>query len=77
MERSSIDYGEAEILVLVLEKKTGLVLLNEKEVREVAEKLGFRVLGTVGLFIGAKREGLIKSVQESLDALREKAGVSA
>jgi len=58
MERSSIDYGEAEILVLVLEKKTGLVLLNEKEVREVAEKLGFRVLGTVGLLIGAKQEEL-------------------
>jgi len=58
MERSSIDYGEAEILVLVLKKKTGLVLLNEKEVREVAEKLGFRVLGTVGLLIGAKQEEL-------------------
>lgn len=58
MERSSIDYGEAEILVLVLEKKTGLVLLNEKEVREVAERLGFRVLGTVGLLIGAKQEEL-------------------
>ncbi len=58
MERSSIDYGEAEILVLVLEKKTGLVLLNEKEVREVVERLGFRVLGTVGLLIGAKQEEL-------------------
>ena len=58
MERSSIDYGEAEILVLVLEKKTGLVLPNEKEVREVAERLGFRVLGTVGLLIGAKQEEL-------------------
>jgi len=58
MERSSIDYGEVEILVLVLEKKTVLVLLNEKEVREVAERLGFRVLGTVGLLIGAKQEEL-------------------
>ena len=57
MERSSIDYGEVEILVLVL-RKDGLVLLNEKEVREVAERLGFRVLGTVGLLIGAKQEEL-------------------
>lgn len=59
MERSSIDYGEAEILILVLKKKTGLVLLNEKEVREVAERLGFRVLGTVGLLIGGKTRGII------------------
>jgi|LSQX01.3.fsa_nt_gb predicted nucleic acid-binding protein len=60
MERSSIDYGEAEILVLVLEKKTGLVLLNEKEVREVAERLGFRVLGTVGGFTHrGKTRGII------------------
>ena len=58
MERSSIDYGEAEILVLVLEKKKGLVMLNEKEVREVAERLGIRVLGTEGLLIGAKQEEL-------------------
>ena len=74
MERSSIDYGEAEVIALALEKKTDLVLLGEKEAREVAEKLGFRILGTVGLLIGAKREGLIKSVQENLDALREEAG---
>ena len=74
MERSSIDYGEAEVIALALEKKTDLVLLDEKEAREVAERLGFRVLGTVGLLIWAKREGLIKSVQENLDALREKAG---
>jgi len=59
MERSSIDYGEAEVIALALEKKTDLVLLDEKEAREVAERLGFRVLGTVGLLIWAKREGLI------------------
>ena len=74
MERSSEDYGEAEVIALALEKKTDLVLLDEKEAREVAERLGFRVLGTVGLLIWAKREGLIKSVQENLDALREEAG---
>ena len=58
MERSSEDYGEAEVITLALEKKTDLVLLDEKEAREVAEKLGFRVLGTVGLLIGAKQEEL-------------------
>ena len=41
--------GEAEVIALALEKKTDLVLLDEKEAREVAERLGFRVLGTVGL----------------------------
>jgi len=58
MERSSEDYGEAEVIALALEKKTDLVLLDKKEAREVAEKLGFRVLGTVGLLIGAKQEEL-------------------
>ena len=71
---AQIDYGEAEVIALALEKKADLVLLDEKEAREVAERLGFRILGTVGLLIWAKREGLIKSVQENLDALREKAG---
>jgi hypothetical protein len=71
---SQLDYGEAEVIVLAQEKGADLVLLDEKEARELAERLGLKVLGTLGLLIWAKRERLIGSIREQLDALRERAG---
>lgn len=71
---TQLDWGEAEAITLAQEKEADLVFLDEKEARELAERLGLRLLGTVGLLIWAKREGLIGSVQEQLDALQEKAG---
>lgn len=61
-------------LDLLQKRCEGTKLMIPKAVwREVVEE-GRKVLGTVGLLIWAKREGLIESVQEQLDALREKAG---
>jgi len=55
MERSSIDYGEAEVIALALEKKTDLVLLDEKEAREV----GFPDFGNGGFTHRGKTRGII------------------
>ena len=52
-----LDTGEAEAIVLAREQKTSTVLLDEKDARKVAIKLGFSVLGTVGVLIWAKRAG--------------------
>ncbi|SFM80395.1 DUF3368 domain-containing protein [Thermodesulforhabdus norvegica] len=71
---AQLDHGEAEVIALAQEKGAALVLLDEKEARELAERLGLKVLGTVGLLIWAKQAGLIRSVHEQLDALQEKAG---
>ena len=69
-----LDCGEAEVIALAQERQADLVLLDEKEAREFAERLGLRVLGTLGLLVWAKREGLITVVREQLDALKRKAG---
>ena len=69
-----LDYGEAEVIALAQEKGADIVLLDEKEARELAERLGLKVLGTVGLLIWAKRKGLIGEVREQLNALQERAG---
>lgn len=71
---TQIDHGEAEAITLALEKKANLILLDEKEAREIAQRLGLKVIGTIGLFVWAKREGFIGTVKEYLDALQNDAG---
>ncbi|WP_303884140.1 DUF3368 domain-containing protein, partial [Acetomicrobium mobile] len=71
---TQLDYGEAEVIALALEMGARLVLLDEKEAREFARKLGLKVLGTIGLLIWAKKEGIIDNLKVYLDALQMKAG---
>jgi predicted nucleic acid-binding protein len=65
-----LDLGEAEAIVLCREQHAETVLLDEKDARRLARRLGLRVLGTVGILIWGKRVGLVPNLQEQLDMLR-------
>ena len=65
-----LDLGESEALALAMEKSAAIVLLDEKDARQMATQLGLAPLGTVGMLIWACRSGLIGSLREQLDALR-------
>jgi len=67
---TELDKGEAEAIVLCREQHAEAVLLDEKDARRVARRLGLPVLGTVGVLIWAKRAGLVANLQEQLDALQ-------
>ncbi|MFH1742478.1 MAG: DUF3368 domain-containing protein [bacterium] len=69
--RLYIDQGEAEAIALFREEKAEVLLLDEKDARRVARHNGIPVLGTVGILIWAKRNGLIDSLSAELDALQE------
>lgn len=70
--RMDLDQGEAEAIALSCEAQAGLLLLDEKDARRVAQHLGIKTLGTVGLLIWAKRSGVIANLREQLDALQIK-----
>lgn len=72
--RRDVDRGEAETIALGLELEAGLVLLDEKEGRHAAQRLGLRVLGVVGVLLEAKAEGAVFGLRPCLDALRQTAG---
>ncbi|RME49601.1 MAG: DUF3368 domain-containing protein [Caldilineae bacterium] len=72
--RRDLDHGEAESITLALELKADLVLLDEKEGRHAAQRLGLQVVGTVGILLEAKARGLIETIRPHLDALRQVAG---
>lgn len=66
--RLLVDPGESEAIVLAYEK--GLrIILDDRKAREVAQRLGVPVTGTVGLLLKAKQEGVIPLVRPLLDAL--------
>lgn len=71
---TELDAGEAEAIALARQEQADVVLLDEKEARRVARRLGMRVLGTVGLLIWARQQGLIQNLREELQTLQERGG---
>jgi predicted nucleic acid-binding protein len=64
----SVDNGEAEAIALALEKNCKIIL-DDKQARSVAKKLGLEIVGTIGMFIRAKQNNLIDSLGTVLDEL--------
>jgi predicted nucleic acid-binding protein len=71
---ADLDKGEAATIALALEVKADLVLLDEKRGRQIANRLGLKVVGIIGILIEAKNRGLILLVKPVLDELMAKAG---
>lgn len=63
--------GETDVLSLAFEnKKNYTALIDDRAARKCAETLRIRTLGTGGILVLAKKRGLINSVGEALDKLK-------
>lgn len=60
--------GESEAITLALELALPIVL-DEKKARTIAEAMGLKILGTVGLLVLAKKQNLLQSVSSLLHDL--------
>lgn len=69
-----LDRGEAETIALALELAADLVLLDEREGRRTARRLGLSVIGVLGVLLDAKQSGHLLTIGPSVDALRKSAG---
>jgi predicted nucleic acid-binding protein len=72
--REDLDRGESETIVLAIERKADLVLMDEAEGRHKARRLGLEVTGVVGMLLEAKSKGHVSRVLPCLDKLRQEAG---
>jgi hypothetical protein len=71
---AEVDLGEAEALVLALELKADRLLIDEQQGRAIAERLGLRYIGVLGVLLEAKRRGHLSAVRPLLDELVATAG---
>ena len=65
-----VDEWEAEAIALALHS-SARILIDEKRGRNAARKLGLEIRGTIGLFVEAKKKGILRSVKECIDKLLE------
>jgi predicted nucleic acid-binding protein len=68
--RAELDEGEAESIALAHEVRADVVLLDERDARQAAMRMGLKVLGTVGILLWGKQTGKLVNLRDLLDALR-------
>lgn len=66
---AQLDAGEAEAIALALALPGSRLLIDERRGRRCARALGLEIVGTFGLFVEAKRQGLVPAVRPLLGDL--------
>ncbi len=69
--RTQLDEGEAQTIALAMELGEIFVILDDKKARRIAQQIGLKVTGTIGVLLRAKRIGAIESLRPALSALQE------
>ena len=63
--------GEAEVIALANQK--GLtVVIDDAKARKMAENMGLKLTGTIGVLMRAEKEGLVVSAHDKVKELKEK-----
>lgn len=64
-----LDRGEQQTLLLACHYGSDLVVIDERRARNLADALGLRVTGTLGILAKAKAKGLIPSFRDAAAAM--------
>lgn len=68
--KQSMDAGEAEVIALALELGIDDVVLDDLDARRFARRSGLRPIGTLGLLLAGKENGVIESISDEITRLR-------
>lgn len=64
-----LDHGEKQTIALALANKADFIIMDERLGRRLAEYLGVRVTGTLGVLAKARSSGLIPSFRAAAEAM--------
>lgn len=72
IDREGLDLGESEAIILYREKQAGTLLIDERNGRAVAERMGIEIMGAVGVIKRAYDVQIMSrdDVRDCADALR-------
>lgn len=73
--QNTLDNGESEAIALAVQLNAERILLDERDGRRIAKALSLDITGVLGILLRARQEGDISSLRETMDALRQNAGV--
>ncbi|MBE2225496.1 MAG: DUF3368 domain-containing protein [Anaerolineae bacterium] len=66
---NDVDLGEAEAIALALEKGIVRILIDDAKGRRFAQSKGLQPVGTIGVLLQAKRQGLVSEIKPLLQTL--------
>ena len=65
----NLDLGESEAMSLYWEASADFLLIDEKKGRIIAFRNGIKTIGTIGILLSAKQNGLVTLIKPFLDIL--------
>ena len=65
-----IDKGESSAIALAIEMPGSILILDDFKARKIAQQLGLKITGTLGVIIKAKLIGKIPSITPYLDKIK-------
>jgi predicted nucleic acid-binding protein len=65
-----VDLGEASTIALAAENQPSLLIIDDLKGRKLAKKLNLNITGTLGLFLIAKREGILPQIKPIFDKIQ-------
>lgn len=66
-----VDLGEASAIALSFEIEDALLILDDRQARLLAERLGKKYTGTLGLIARAAREEVVPSIEDIITRIRQ------
>ena len=64
-----VDLGEASAIALAMEFDNSVIVLDDYKARKIADYLGLKVVGTIGIILKAKQLGHISSIKPILEKI--------
>lgn len=68
----NVDEGEASAMALYLEQtEDALLIIDERKGRIIAQELGIKIIGTIGILIKAEEKGIVTNFSEIIECLEQ------